>query len=302
MKRYFILGICFFASTIFSEEKIAPEDRYYSQVLYHFKEKNWQQVQAISHLIYKKFPHHQKISELYYYWAVSCYHLKDYAKANEFLTLYLELNPQPKNFEEVIQYKFAIAEKFRQGEKSHLFGWNAMPRWMPSGEVALEIYDEVVASLPHHELAARSLYGKAVLLAYYEDFKDSIDALRLVIQRFPKHDLAPESFLEIGKVYLAMANSKQQDPTLIDQSSINLNKFRMVFPLDERVNKAEVVHNDLQGAFAENLYDMAAFFMKRKKSEAASLYYKKILSTFPGSEIALKASEELERLDLRDVQ
>lgn len=301
MKRIFCSLICMICLNVFSEET-TPEENYYNQLLLNFEEKNWEQVYSLSHLMYKRYPHSGQLADVYYYWGVSAYNLKHYEKASECFSTYLEKNTQPRFFDQVIQYKFSIAEKFRNGEKSHLFGWNVMPRWMPCRSEALEIYNEIIATLPHHELAARSLYGKGLLLAYFEDFKDSIDTLELLIQRFPKHDLAPQCFAEIGNVYLLMAKSKQQDPTLIDQSAINIKKFRMAFPSDNRIATAEKTHNVLKGAFAENLYDMASFFQNRKKLVAAELYYKKILATFPESDSALKASRELEIIEKKNVQ
>lgn len=297
MKRLFTLFICFGLSTvIYSNEEISTEEKYFSQIAQHLEQKNWDNAYHICHLMYKKYPHFEKTYDVYYQWGVSAFHLKHYSKANECFSKYLELTPNPEYFEEIIQFKFLIAEAFRKGEKSHLFGWNAMPKWMPSSDQALEIYEEIIASLPHHELAVRSLYGKALLLAYYEDYRDSIDTFNLLIQRFPKHNLAPQSFVEIGKVYLQMAKSKQQDPTLIDQSAINIRKFRMAFPSNKNIVRAEKVHKRLQSAFADNLYDIALFYKKRKKHKAAELYFKKILSTFPESKSAYKASRDLETL------
>lgn len=297
MKRLFALFMCLgIQVNIFSEEEVNIEEKYFTQILQHSEQKNWDNAYHICHMMYKKYPHYEKSHDVYYHWGVSSFHLKHYAKANECFSKYLEMTPNPEYFEEIIQFKFLIAESFRKGEKSHLFGWNAMPRWMPSSDQALEIYEEIIASLPHHELAVRSLFGKALLLAYYEDFADSIETFNLLIQRFPKHDLAPQSFVEIGNVYFLMAKSKQQDPTLIDQSAINIRKFRMAFPSNDNIAKAEAVHKKLQSAFADNLYDIALFYQKRKKHKAAELYFKKILSVFPESESAFKASRELETL------
>lgn len=303
MKKIFVVLCLFFGlqNTVFAEEE-AIDEKYYRQLLQHTNNENWENSFQICHTMFKKYPHYEKISDVYYYWGVSSFHLKHYGKANECFSKYLELANPPSFFEEIIQYKFSIAEAFRQGEKRHLFGWNAMPRWMPSSDEALEIYEEIIASLPHHELAVRALYGKALLLSYYEDYKESIDTFNLLIHRFPKHDLAPQSFVEIGRVYQLMAKSKQQDPTLIDQSAINIRKFRMAFPVHTKIVSAEKVHKELQSAFAENLYDIASFYIKRKKGKAAELYYKKILATFPESESAYKASRELETLNLDNLQ
>lgn len=304
MKKIFLFLCIFFGlqQSLLAEEEEAVDEKYFRQILQYTESENWESAYQICHMMFKRYPHFENATDVYYYWGVSAFNLKHYGKANEYFSKYLELANPPKFFEEIIQYKFSIAEAFRGGEKRHLFGWNAMPRLMPSSEDALEIYEEIIASLPHHELAVRSLFGKALLLSYFDDYKESIDTFNLLIQRFPKHDLAPQSFVEIGKIYVLMAKSKQQDPTLIDQSAINIRKFRVAFPVHQKIANAEKVHRELQSAFAENLYDIASFYIKRNKNLAAQLYFKKILATFPESDSAYKASRELETLNLDNVQ
>jgi tetratricopeptide (TPR) repeat protein len=60
-----------------------------------------------------------------------------------------------------------------------------MPKWIPALEDALSIYDEVIMALPHHELGAKALYGKARLLFKDEDYKASIETYQALIRRFP---------------------------------------------------------------------------------------------------------------------
>jgi hypothetical protein len=45
---------------------------------------------------------------------------------------------------------------FKDGAKKHLLGIDSLPEWLPAKEEALEIYEEVLAALPHSELAAQS--------------------------------------------------------------------------------------------------------------------------------------------------
>ena len=71
-----------------------------------------------------------------------------------------------------------------------MLGWEKMPQWVSAHEDALNIYDEVIATLPRHDVAARSLFNKARMLSGDGKYKESIDSYQILIRRFPKHQLA----------------------------------------------------------------------------------------------------------------
>ena len=68
------------------------------------------------------------------------------------LTQYLKDQHSPKFFEEAIQYKFDIAENYYNGVKKRLFGLKKTTKLQFAKDDALEIYEESVKSIPHHDL------------------------------------------------------------------------------------------------------------------------------------------------------
>src|SRR5579872_2479801 len=128
--------------------------------------------------------------------------LGQYEFANDSFTAYLNHAASPKHFEEAIHYKFTIAEMFATGTKKRLFGSIKFPAWVPAKEDSIPIFDEVIAALPHSDIAGKSLLSKARIQAYIEDFKPGIETLDLLIRRFPKNELAAEAFLEKNKILL----------------------------------------------------------------------------------------------------
>ncbi len=90
--------------------------------------------------------------------------------ANERFTTYLNHSASPKHFEEAIHYKFHVAESYRKGVKKPLFGSHKLPKIVSGEEDALQIYDEVITGLPHDDIAAKALLGKAELQLRFEDY------------------------------------------------------------------------------------------------------------------------------------
>lgn len=222
--------------------------------------------------------------------------LNQFEYANEAFTAYLNHASSPKHFEEAIHYKFTIAELFANGTKKRLFGSIKFPAWLPAKEDAVQIYDEVIAALPHTDIAGKALLGKARIQSYLEDFKPGIETLDLLIRRFPKSELAAEAYLEKNKILLAQCKTQDLDPDLLDLAEVNLRKFRLAFPRETRLTEADRLFSDMQEIFAKNLLDTGYFFEKTKKIPASIIYYTKVIAKYPNTEAAISARQKLEIL------
>ncbi|MBI3900887.1 MAG: outer membrane protein assembly factor BamD, partial [Chlamydiia bacterium] len=224
------------------------------------------------------------------------FNLGKWELANENLSQYLSKASSPKHFEEAIHYKFLIAEKFREGAKKPLFGADWLPHLLSGNDDAIAIYDDVIAALPHHEIAAKALLGKAEIQAKDEDYKPSLETLDLLIRRFPKHDLAAQAFREKSQVYLMQLQDRNLDPALLDLAGLNLRKFRQAFPRESRIDEVEKDLEKMKELFAENLMVTGRFFEKTKKIPAAILYYSKVIAEYPDTEAAKEANLKLKKL------
>jgi len=165
-----------------------------------FNEENWYEAVKQFHIIALNFSNTSYGQDVKFFLGVSNYYLAEYDIANEILTDYLESQSNPRYFQETIEYKFAIAEHFRCGAKRRYWGTKQMPKWASGEPMAPDIYDQVIASMPNSDLAAKALFSKACLLWKGQQFHESVDLFQMVIRRFPKNELAPESYLRICKL------------------------------------------------------------------------------------------------------
>lgn len=216
--------------------------------------------------------------------------------ANERFTSYLSHSTSPKHFEDAIRYKFNIAEQFRKGAKKPLFGSHKLPKLIAGEDDALAIYDEVINAMPHDEIAAKALLGKAEIQTKFEDYKLSLETLDLLIRRFPKHDLAAQGFLEKSHTYLLQCQERSIDPALLDLADVNLRKFKLAFPREARIAEVEKDFAEMEEIFAEHLMETGRFFQKTKKLPASMIYYSKVLSKYPKTKAAIEARAKLQHL------
>jgi outer membrane protein assembly factor BamD (BamD/ComL family) len=270
---------------------------HYSAALEALEKSCWEDLVLQSNILIKNFPDSPFASIAQYYLGVGFYHLGELEMANKQLSLYLKKQSAPKFFEEAIKYKFAIADKFQNGEKMHLLGLESMPKWLPAAEEAIEIYDEVISALPHHELAIQALFGKGELLASEEDYKLSVETYQILIRKFNKHPLACESYIGIGKVYLTECKNEYPDPDFLDLAEINFKKFTADFPNEPRIVQAENMLVEMREIYADNLYETARFYERTKKPHASAIYYNKILAKYPKTITAHSSEERLAYLE-----
>lgn len=264
---------------------------HFASIMKYYEAKAWKNLEKEALVVLKNFSSTPFARDVSYFLAIAYFHQDEYELANQNLTEYLTKQATPKYFEEAIQCKFKIAEKFKDGARKHLMGFKSMPKWVPAGEEAVAIYDEVISALPHHDLAAHALYGKAQVQAKREDWRASIESYQTLIRRFPKHPLAVESYIGIGEVYLKESHEEYPDVDFIDLAEINLRKFKASFPGEEKIEVAVENFKKIQDHYAGSLFETARFYERTNKLGAAKIYYEKILKSYPDAKTYPYAEE-----------
>jgi len=309
-KSFFLiltLSSCCFADFTLRDGKLVPKEEaatesaqdHYSTLLKAYEDKDWVALEQQALIVSKSFPDTPFGRDAIYFLGVSYFNQEDFEQANKSFKEYLVTEATPKHFEEAIRYKFEIADQFRNGARMHLLGWKSLPKWAPADDEALQIYDEVISALPHNELAAKALYGKAKLQAKGEDYRAGIETYQTLIRRFSKHPLAVESFIGIGEIYLEQSKAEYPDPDFLDLAELNLKKFQASFPGEEKVQVAIDNLHKMEDHYAASFYETAQFYERTKKWSAAKIYYTKILASFPKSQLAERSQARMVTVDAK---
>jgi len=310
MRAYLLfLLCCFYCSALhagfvrvgqsWSHERYAPNlsvQEHYDLGLQEVQKKEWDLALNQFMVVTSHFQDTPFFADSVYYLGVCYYFLGHFDLADRYFTKYLDLGGIPKHFERVFDYKYLIAESYREGHKRHLLGVAGLPRVMSGKGEALKLYDEVIASLPSREIAAKALIGKAALLRKKKEYKESVEVLQTLIRRFPRHHLAAEAFLTVGEIYLQQIKIESQNPDLIALAQVNLQKFRKSFPGDDRCAQVETTIAAMQEVHAHSLFETARFYERIKRPQAAEIYYNDTIRRFPDTESARKSQEKLERI------
>jgi len=261
-----------------------------------FEKGRWQDAAKQFNIVAINFsttPHGQESS---YYLGICYFQTEEYDLANDAFNNYLKEKNNPVYFQEVIEYKYEIANRFSHGAKRRFFGTRKLPKWASGESMALDIYDEVVAALPCHDISAHALYAKGCLLWKIKDFRSSIEAYQNLIRRFPKHDLAPESYLIITRIYLDQCKYEFQNPDLLALAEINVRRFRQDFPGEERLVQAESDVLKIKETYARGLFDTGQFYERTSHPQASVIYYKSAIEEFPETSVAELCRKRLSAL------
>ena len=285
-------------SSLLAKEVISAQDEYNAASVA-FQKKKWTAVKEHSKKVIDFASDSPFIGDLYFYMGAAHFHQKDFDKANYYFSKFLKDHNSPKYFEEALIYKFEIAEQFQKGAKKHLFGAEKMPKLTSAWEDAYFLYDEVITTLPRHEVAAKALFNKATMMRVEEKFAESIEIFQTLIRRFPKNPLAPKSYIAIAEAYCAESKNVFPDRDFLDQARLNVKKFKRDFPSDERVVQVDKMLSSMQDNYAEDLWDSANYFARKKKMQSCILYYTSIVRKFPESKFAPKALKKISELKVQ---
>ena len=291
---YFTLVLS--CSSSFAAKKIESSHVFYTKAHESFEKHDWKAVITTCRLMIKEHPESSFMKECLYYLAVAYFNTRELELSDRYFSRYLKGDYSPKYFEEAMNYKFAIAEEYKNGAKKRML--TKGPKLVEAEEDAITLYEEVIATLPTSEIAAKSMFSLSQIKKTFHEYKESISLLENLIKRFPTSDIAIESYIEIARIYNHQTTRKEQNPDFLELALLNLKKFKTAFPYeDAKLIELEGVVNQMKETFAKGFYDIARFYEKTKKPNASKIYYSKIINNFPETKYADESKKRLEILD-----
>ena len=274
-----------------------PAQDHFAVGLEAIQAQDWSMAAMQFNIVAVNFPATNYGKEAFFYLGAAYFYLKEYDFANEAFSRYLTVHTGPEFFQEAVEYKFCIAICLAKGEKRRCFGKKQLPKWACGKQMALQIYDEVIAAMPCQEIAARALVSKGRLLWKLKEYRGAVESFNLVIRRFPKHPLAPDSYVIISQIYLEQCCNEPRNPDILPLAQINMRRFARDFPREERLCEVESNLASLMEINARGLYHTGQFYERTEKCEAAVIYYKIAVHQFPETRIASKCRKRLYCLD-----
>ena len=264
-----------------------------------FVGKDWGGVIQHAKIIEQNFSEEIDLDQIAYFVAVANFHKQNFVEANKRFSQSLKDAESPY-FIEALRYKFDIAKNFAKGVTGNYPVAKRLFSERSFKERALETFDEIVLAEPSGDLAAYSLYHKALILLDSELYDESIETFGVLIRDFFKHELVPRAYIGIAKAYAnRYENEKAKDVALLNLAGLNVKKFKLAYPGHELVADAEKELRKMREAYAFELYHVGEYFERRSKKRAAGFYFRDICENFADCEAA-KLCKEHKKAHLDD--
>lgn len=268
-------------------------DEYYRLGMKAMQKNDWKTALQQFQALLTFYPSSSLAGEALFFSGICNFNLGEYEQADQHFSTYLKEQALPKHFEEVFQFKLAIADKFRLGAKKHLFGHQKLPCWISAEDEAVALYDEVASTLPNDDLAVKALFGKGLILSQMKEYRTSTETFQSVIRRFPKNPLAANSYIAIGYNYFKENECQPSNADLLALAQINKRRFIQDFPGDHRVAEINKLYAQMEERYALGLFELGQYYERIGQPNAARLYYGKTAREFPTTAAARASKGKL---------
>lgn len=205
----------------------------------------------------------------------------------------IERYPKITNYDEIVLRQMAIANRFLAGQWFRAF--NYVPLF-PSMDKTVKLYDQIIKNGPYSEVApqAQINIGTAQERKMVSDYAEAARAYERAADRYSDRKEGIDGLFKAGDTYFKQAKKAEYDQSVAAQSIATFTDFTTLHPEDKRVPEAQRKMEQLKTEQARGSFDIARYYERHHKWEAAKIYYNDSRTKDPNSKYA---EEALQRID-----
>jgi outer membrane protein assembly factor BamD len=207
----------------------------------------------------------------------------------------LEKQPKIANYDEILRRQDGIADKYLAGKWFKL--WNVIPIFS-SMEKTADMYDKIVKNGPYSEVAPQAQMKIGAAREKQRNYALAAKAYETAADRY--HDrpqVAANALYREGIAYHKQAQTAEYDQSAAGQAIATFTDFMTLYPNDPRVPETQKIIADLKREQARGNLNIAKFYEKARKWEAAKIYYNEVVSLSMADMGSAYRAEALQRLD-----
>lgn len=217
----------------------------------------------------------------------------DYRAAQEdFRALTEEYGGSP-HAENALQGEFRVAEQYLAGKRRK--AWRGLLR-VRDREAGVKILDEMVANYPDTDLAELAQRTKADYYYARGDFELAEDEYATFARDYPRSRFHPYALLQSARSALASFPGVQFDDAGLIEAQERFTQFMRLYPAPAREVDVPVILDEISARRAEKTLEIAKFYQRTKKTNAAVYYYRETVRRWPDTAAAAEAQGRLTTL------
>jgi outer membrane protein assembly factor BamD (BamD/ComL family) len=207
----------------------------------------------------------------------------------------LEQYPKIENYNEVVKRQFIIANRFLAGQWFRL--WDYVPVF-PSMDRTIKMYEKIIKNGAYSEVAAEAQMniGQAYEMRFVKDYPAAAKAYEKAADRYSDRKTGADALFRVGLAYNRQAKTAEYDQSIASRAISVFTDFITLHPDDKRAGDAQKIISSLRTEQARGSYEIARFYERKNRPQAALIYYNEVLLQDPGSTYADDARRRIDSI------
>lgn len=204
----------------------------------------------------------------------------------------IEKYPFSTRIDEIIELQLKIGQAFMAGHKRKALGVE-----LPVENPATEIFAKVVENSVYGKYAAKAQYLLAMTLKNIGRFQEARDEFEKVVSTYPDSEWVSPAKFQAADCAGKIAPKVEYDQESTKEAKKKFEDFVKSHPDIVLSSEAQTQIDSLKEKEAKGNLNIAQFYEKQKKYEAAKIYYLDIVTSCPYCDSATAARERLKELE-----
>ena len=147
---------------------------------------------------------------------------------------------------------------------------------------AIEKLQSIIDNYPYSDVAV--LAELKIADAYFDDrrYDEALSYYRDFADLHPQHEKVPYTIFRSALCRERQMHAANRDQTATRDALLHLDRLLAKYPHSPEAREAEIMWRDLRTHLAENVAEIAEFYLKREEYESAAERYRSILNEYPG--------------------
>ncbi len=226
-------------------------------------------------------------------WRMCGLYYREFQAIEKLLTLY----PEYADFATMVNREYELGEEFARGRREPAFWSLRFVPWLTGEDHSEEIFRRALERAPFSPFSARAHLRLAYIYDREGKVSDSIAQLREIVRDYPHSPQHRYAMLALAEGLLELSRRGDGDGSYVREAADVLARFNELYPGSPELGWAKRKLLESKDVQAQRLFDMAEFYRKSGRQEAAERYLARIISEFPDSKPAARSEEQLVELD-----
>jgi outer membrane protein assembly factor BamD (BamD/ComL family) len=202
--------------------------------------------------------------------------------------------PNTTNVNDVLDRQYEIAGRFLAGQWFKL--WGFIPAFK-SMEKTAGLYQEIVNFGPYSTVGPESQMNIGAAREKQKRWEEAAHAYEIAVYRYlDRPKIAADALFRAGQAWEKQALEAEYDQSAAGRSITSFTDFAALFPADPRVKESREAILAMRAEQARGSFEIARYYEKLRKPQAALIYYSEVSRLHPDSPLADEARQRLDAL------